>query len=185
MAPRSKATPRERRDDVQALLRQLQEGALPPATLAEDATYHAIHEVGRAQLTDAIPTIEGYLTHADAQYRYVALEVLTNHFHVRRHWATAVAALRHDPDNHVRMGAAGALGHLMADTHDPATLRELATTLSNPHEDACVRGAAWAAMRVVEHYDAREQLHLARHSRSFERDVDWEWVRAVLSPHNL
>lgn len=108
--------------------------------------------------------------------------MLTNHFHLQRHWSTAVAALRHDPDDHVRMGAAAALGHLMADTHDAATLQELAMTLSNPDEDHYVRGAAWAAMRAVKHYDAREQLHLARHSRSVERDVDWEWVRAVLVP---
>lgn len=95
------------RDDVHALMRQLQEGTLPPATLTGDATYHAIHELGRSQVTEAIPTIEGYITHPDAQYRYVAMEVLTNHFHLQRHWPTAVAALRRDPDGLCAYGSSG------------------------------------------------------------------------------
>lgn len=181
MARKTKRTMSVQRDDVHALMRQLQDGTLPPATLTGDATYHAIHELGRSQVVEAIPTIEGYITHPDAQYRYVAMEVLTNHFRLQRHWPTSVAALRHDPDDHVRMGAAAALGHLMADTHDLATLRELAITLSNPHEDDYVRRAAWAAMRAVEHYDEREQLDLALHDPHLERDVDWESVHALLA----
>jgi HEAT repeat protein len=180
MARRPKWTTSERREDVRVLLHRLQDGTLPPASLTEDATYHAIHELGRAQVAEAIPIIEGYVTHADAQYRYVALEALTNHFRLQRHWPTAVDALRHDSDDHVRMGAAAALGYLMADTRDPATLRELAITLSNPYEDDYVRCAAWAAMRAVQHYDAREQCDLALHSPHLEQDVDWESVRALL-----
>jgi len=170
----------ESREDVRLLLQRLRDGTLPPASLTEDATYHAIHALGRAEVAEAIPLSERYVTHADAQYRYVALEVLTNHFRLRRHWPTAVAALRQDPDDHVRLGAAAALGHLMADTNDPVTLREPAITLSHPHEDDHVRRAAWAAMRAVEHYDAREQRDLALHSTHLERDVDWGWVRASL-----
>ncbi len=125
----------EKQEDLRALLQQLRDGVLPPANLMQDATYHAIHELGRARIEDAIPTIEQYLTHEDGEYRYIALEVLTNHFHLRQHWSTAVYALRHDSNEHVRMGAAAALAYLMADTKDPATFRELAITLSNADED--------------------------------------------------
>lgn len=169
-----------KQEDLRALLQQLRDGTLPPASLMQDATYHAIHELGRAQVEDAIPIIEQYLTHEDGEYRYVALEVLTNHFHLRRHWSSAVYALRHDSNEHVRLGAAAALAYLMADTKDPATLRELAITLSDPNEDYHVRSATWAAIRAVLHYDAREQLDLAIHSLNLERDVNWEIVRKYL-----
>jgi len=170
----------EKQEDLRVLLQQLQDGTLPPASLMQDATYHAIHELGRAQVEEAIPIIEQYLTHEDGQYRYVALEVLTKHFRLQRHWPSAVYALRHDPNEHVRLGATGALACLMADTKDTATLRELAITLSDPQEDDYVRSAAWAAMRAVLHYDAREQRDLAMHSLNLEQNVDWSFVHKCL-----
>lgn len=170
----------EKQEDLRTLLQRLRDGTLPPASLTQDATYHAIHELGRAQVEEAIPIIEQYLTHEDGEYRYVALEVLTIHFHLQRHWPSAVDALRHDPNERVRMGAAADLASLMADTQDPATLRELATTLSDPGEDYGVRSAAWAAMQAVLHFDMREQLDLAMHDLNLERDVDWEFVRRYL-----
>lgn len=177
-----------RDDDLRALLQRVRAGTLAEddlyqaihklgrVGLTEDHIYHAIHELGRAELKEAIPAIERFLTHDDPQYRYIALEVLTLHFHLPEHWTSAVHALRHDPDDHVRIGAASALCTLRRNTHDAATLHELARVVADENEDEFVRQTAWSAMLGVIKWDWQEQRRLARGAIDLAREVDWNFV---------
>ncbi len=158
-------------DDLLGQLQQLREGTLP-----RNKTYHVLHELGRAQVTEAIPDIERFLQHDDPQLRFVALEVLAGHFYLQRHWATAVQALHDDPDDHVRCGAASALLRLKMNTKDAATLRVLAQIVDDAGADESVRDAAWSAMRGVIRFEVQEQRRLARHGVDFSNDIDWELV---------
>jgi hypothetical protein len=152
--------------------------ALQAGTLSGRAAYGAIHDIGKAGLTDAQSVVEQYLTNDDPELRYVALEVLTQHWQRPEHWNTARAFLEHDDDTHCRILGASALGSLKRNTSDPATLAVLASIVRDQQTNRNVREAAYAALCSVLHYEPQEQLRFAARGVDLERDVDWELIKS-------
>ena len=142
--------------------------------------YHTIHEFGRGDFLEARPVVERFLTHDDAQLRYIALEVLTNHWRLAEHWQTAKDFLEHDPDEDCRRRGASSLALLKMNTNDRSTLAVLAQVVRNEQEDKVVRIAAYAAMKGVIHFDPREQLKMASRGLNLSQDVDWGMVESYL-----
>lgn len=167
----------QEQEDLRALLQQLRNETLP-----SDDIYHVIHELGRAKVMEAVPDIARFLTDKNPEYRYVALEVLSNHFRLQEYWTIATDALHHDPSEHVRIGAAAALVALKMSTKDVATLRELAQVVVDEAEDELVRQAAWSAILGVINWNWEEQRRLARRSIDLRNEVDWGLVRQYVPP---
>ena len=142
--------------------------------------YHAIHEFGRNHFLEARKDVEGFLTSSEPQLRSVALEVLVNYWRLSDFEETARDFLEHDPDDDCRMKGAAALLVLKRNTKDPQTLSVLARVVRNSEEDLIVREAAYAAMRVVIHYDPREQFRLASKGIASPQEIDWEMVNCYL-----
>jgi hypothetical protein len=142
--------------------------------------YALIHGLGRAGYSDAIPTIEGFLDNQDPQLRYIALEVLTHHFYLDRHWETARRFLERDPDLDCRCMGAAAIGALRRDSRDRRSLVLLAQIVADDSAPRLLRESAYRAMRSVIAYDPREQFKLAARGLDLERDLDWQLVRSYL-----
>jgi hypothetical protein len=156
-------------------MRNLQQGKM-----SSHEMYHTIHEFGREDFLEARPVVESFLTHEDAQLRYIALEVLTNHWRLAEHWQTARDFLEHDPDEDCRRRGASSLALLKMNTKDRSTLAILARVVSNGREDKIVRIAAYAAMKGVIHFDPREQFKMASRGLNLSQDVDWGMVESYL-----
>jgi len=124
--------------------------------------------------------VERFLTHEDDQLRYIALEVLTNHWRLAEHWQTARDFLEHDPDEDCRRMGASSLEALKMNTKDRPTLAVLARVVCNEQEDKMVRESAYSAMKGVIHFDPREQLKMACKGLNLSQDVDWDIVKSYL-----
>ena len=156
-------------------LRQLHE-ALKQGKLQGREVYRAVQIFGENLYLPARPEVESLLHSEDFELRFVALKVLTRYWHLKEHWETARQVLLSDPEVECRVRAAHDLGSLMRNTQDPRTLHVLAQVVQNEQENLTVREAAYAAMKEVLQYDAREQLHMATRRFDFNREVDWNLV---------
>lgn len=159
--------------DLAKLLNELQQGKLSNAE-----AYAAVHAFGKAGFFKARPVIEQLLVSADPELRYIALEVLVQHWRLPEHGETARDFLEHDPSSDCRIMGASALKALKQDSQDAPALRVLARIVLDVHELASVRQAAYAAMRGIAHYDRLEQYRLAVRDMDLARDIDWQFVRA-------
>ncbi len=78
------------------------------------------------------------------------------------------------------MKGASALEVLNRNTKDHQTLSMLARVVYNSEEALIVRGAAYAALRGVIHYDPREQFCLASKGTTSLQEIDWKMVNSYL-----
>ncbi len=150
-------------------------------TLSDRETYHSIHEFGRENFMPAQAVVEEYLHHADPQFRYVALDVVGNHWHLAEHWDTAYSFLMQDIDSDCRRMGASVLGGMMRDTQDVKTLRILASTVANTAEDKYVRQTAYRSMREILNYSPQEAWSIGKTGYDLQCDADWEWIASFLS----
>jgi hypothetical protein len=148
--------------------------------LDDRALYKAIYQFGRQGFVQARPTVETFLTHENPDLRYIALEVLTRHWHLEQHWETARRFLEQDDDTQCRMMGASALAVLRRNSQDTRTLQVLARVVRDNSEKVGVREATYAAMREIIQYDPREQLRLSGRDLDLERDIDWNMVDSYL-----
>jgi HEAT repeat protein len=148
--------------------------------LSSDDTYTALFELGSAQVLDAIPVIERFLTHANPDFRRLALQSLVFDYHLQRHWETARQMLHRDPDVDVRMMAAAALGRLRRSTQDRVTLRILANLVRDEDEDTFVRQDAYDAMLSVLQPDSWPRFGMLR-TIDLDTNVDWDMVDFYLA----
>lgn len=165
-------------NSARAVLEEFHAGKINKSKL-----YSTIHLFGQADLIEARPDVERFLTNERPDLRSIALHVLTLHFKLQEHWQTAVDFLLYDPDISCRSKGASALEWLKRNTRDSRTLSILASVATNKNEEIGVRGDAYTAMRGIFSYDNEEQLHIIDHNFNLERDADWEFVRTCLNPH--
>jgi uncharacterized protein YjbI with pentapeptide repeats len=164
-----------KKDELFQQMHKLQQGKMSSREM-----YHTIHEFGREDFLQARPVVERFLTHDDAQLRYIALEVLTNHWRLAEHWQTARDFLEHDPDDDCRRMGASSLEALKMNTKDRPTLEVLARVVCNEQEDGMVRVSAYTAMHGVIHFNPREHFKMTCKWTSLLREIDWDMVKSYL-----
>lgn len=164
-----------KKDELFQKMHDLQQGKIPHKEI-----YHTIREFGRENFCEARPVVERFLTHEDEQLRYIALEVLTNHWRLAEHWQTARDFLEHDPDDDCRRMGASSLEALKMNTKDRLTLEVLARVVCNEQEDGMVRVSAYEAMHSVIHFDPRKQFKMTCKGTSLLREIDWNMVKSYL-----
>lgn len=132
----------------------------------------ALVAFGKGHFLEARPEIEKFLSSDDPEMRKTALLVLVFGFGLYDYLDTARQFLEHDPDVHVRMIGASALGTIMRNTSNEHTLALLASVVRNDKEDTFVRRTAYAEMRSVLQDNPREHFTLATSRLHFPEDVD-------------
>lgn len=135
---------------------------------------------GKAEYLEARPEVEQFLTDPNPEIREHALKVLTLYWYLDEHWKTACDFLEHDPVEDCRVAGVVGLEALKTDTGDRKTLLILAKVVKNENETTYMRTRAYQAMRSIAHFNIEEQKRWMREGFSFEKDVNWSFVNAVL-----
>jgi hypothetical protein len=163
------------KDELLQQMLDLQQGKIP-----RNDIYHTIHEFGRENFREARPVVESFLTHENEQFRYIALEVLTNHWRLAEHWQTARDFLEHDSDDDCRRMGASSLEALKMNTKDRPTLEVLARVVCNEQEGKMVRVSAYTAMHGVIHFNPREHFKMTCKWLNLFEEIDWDMVKSYL-----
>ncbi len=124
--------------------RALREGRVP-----HDELYFVLHEFGNADFRETEADVGRFLTHDDADLRYIAVNVLTLHWDMSKYRNELERILVNDKDPDVRRIAAVGLGHVLQGSRDSQATRLLIEKLRQVSEDVEVRQAAFDALLVI------------------------------------
>ena len=155
-------------------LEDLHQGRVPEREL-----YSVIVGMGKANMREAEPDIEPFLTSPDANLRYAAFFTLALWWQLPQHRQTAIDFLLHDPFLTNRSSGATVLGSYYCNTQDAAILAILAAVVLNSDESYIVRKAAYAAMHGIVDYHPRDSWRIIMTPEAeFDSLVDWDFVRS-------
>ena len=115
----------------------------------EGNVYGLLHRFGNAGFVEAQPTVELFLSSADPQLRYIALNVLVLHWNMPTYQHECLRMLDSDPDEDVRRLAARCVGTLFSDTRSADALSALLKVIVNDGIDADIRAAAYTSLLEV------------------------------------
>ncbi|MDQ2716392.1 MAG: HEAT repeat domain-containing protein [Chloroflexota bacterium] len=168
-------SPQEQQVRLQQNLRDLQQGKLSRGEVSA-----RIEGLAKAHFTEAIPTIEQFLTSEDSLLRDIALKSLTRYFGLEKHWETAHRFLLED--DICRDAGISALADLKQATSDARTLALLAAVVCDSTEWSSTRKRAYAAMiAVLRGYLLLEQFAIQNERFVLERHADWSMVHTYLN----
>lgn len=111
--------------------------------------YGLLHWFGEAQTKELERDVLRFLRHRRSDMRYIALNVLTLHWNMRKHRWKYVKLMNTDPDVSVRSLAATGLGHVLAVSRDRKASHLMVRTMKDNSEDFSVRRAAYRALRAI------------------------------------
>ncbi len=123
--------------------------ALRAARLTEDQVADFIHDAGEADFRIAESEVARFLSHTNRHFRYNAVSTLGHHWKERAYASMFARMMNEDPDEYVRIVAAGALGALFEGTGNRRFARLLARKVMDAQEDRFVREAAYESLLEI------------------------------------
>ena len=150
--------------------------------------YGLLHWFGEARTKELERDVLGFLRHRRSNMRYIALNVLTLHWRMRKHRRKYVELLKKDPAVEVRRLAAAGLGYVLSASRDRQASRLMARIMRDESEAFTVRRTAYEALRDIWIPWRRRRVESAGYYRrklyeTVEHDlaawkqwVDWDFV---------
>lgn len=141
---------------ARVMLQRLREDTIP-----DNRLYGAIHDLGEAAHSttgfrgcdnlraEAEPIVAGFLTHNNAQLRYIAVSVLSAHWDLRRYAGAFQQMSLNDPEDDVRQIALSSVGWLLRSTKDRDATRFLLSIFRDLGQDASMRQTAYEGLVEV------------------------------------
>lgn len=133
----------------------------------------ALVDLPKERLSEAKEKLTVLIGHADVDVRVHAFRRLFVHLRDSSRHATALSALRRDPEPKVRRVAAHAISATSTVQTRAQDVSTLLQSLQDQNESVEVRGAAYEALLLLHE---RKDFPPANRDIDLQKDVDWTWV---------